>query len=123
MFNVHHCAINILPKMTTSDTLITILNPLKLSGESSELHKYFSYPPFIPEIPPESTIITEGVNLISSTSTWKKGNVYFGNVQTYYRAKGPGDGTPWHCRVSEHEIEFDLLWKELSEDKPMKEMK
>lgn len=110
--------------MSTSDPFISILNPFKLSGKPFG----FSFNPslilsFSAELPPESTIIAEGVKLISSTLEWKKGNVYFGNVQTYYRAKGTGDGAPWHCRVSEHEIEFDQLWKPLSEDKPTNEMK
>jgi len=80
-----------------------------------------SFPPA--EIPAEETVISEGAQLIASTSGWQKGKTYFGSVQTYYQAKGAGDGALWHCRVSEHDVNFDEFWQKLAVNKPVHEKK
>ncbi|KAF9246465.1 hypothetical protein BU15DRAFT_40332 [Melanogaster broomeanus] len=73
------------------------------------------------EIPAEDTIIALGKELIASTPTWKKGKTFAqGSVVTLYHPKGPGDGAPWHCRVSEHTKEdatFDEFWSKLGVNK------
>ncbi|KAF8136414.1 hypothetical protein EV363DRAFT_733520 [Boletus edulis] len=73
------------------------------------------------EVPSEDTIIALGKELIDSTATWKKGKTLAkGKVLTLSRPKGPGDGAPWHCRVSEHTKEdatFDEFWGKLGVDK------
>ena len=69
-------------------------------------------------------IIEEGKKLIESTTAWKTGKTYFKSVQTAYRAKGPGDGAPWYCRISEHtpkEATFDAFWDKLSKNKAVNE--
>jgi len=58
---------------------------------SSKLNSYTLLS--LAEITEESEIISEGIQLITSTSSWVKGKTYFGHVQTLYRAKGAGDGT------------------------------
>lgn len=76
------------------------------------------------EIPSEETIITEGITLIESTSSWPEGKTFFNNIKTLYHAKRLGDGAPWHVRLSEHapeELTFDQLWENLAIDKPVKE--
>ncbi|THU85648.1 hypothetical protein K435DRAFT_732142 [Dendrothele bispora CBS 962.96] len=82
-------------------------------------------PPLKPaEIPSEDTIIATGKQLLDSTTTWKEGKTYHKAVKTLSRSKGPGDGAPWHCRVSEHkpdEATFDQLWDKLGKDKPINE--
>jgi hypothetical protein len=91
---------------------------------SSKFHSYTLLS--LAEIPAESEIISEGIQLMTSTSSWVKGRTYFGHVQTLYRAKGAGDGAPWHCRISEHpkeEIDFDDLWHKLSVNKAANEKK
>ncbi|KAG6871449.1 hypothetical protein C0995_004428, partial [Termitomyces sp. Mi166 len=58
------------------------------------------------------------------TPTWKQGKTYHINVKTCHRPKGPADGAPWHCRISEHpptEATFDQLWDKLGEDKALNE--
>ncbi|KAI0929154.1 hypothetical protein AcV5_006495 [Taiwanofungus camphoratus] len=75
----------------------------------------------ISEIPPEDDIIAVGQALLDSTSSWKQGKTYQkGTVRTCSRQKGPQDGAPWHCRVSEHTAEdatFDEFWSKLGVDK------
>lgn len=69
-------------------------------------------------------IIEEGKKLIESTTAWKAGKTYFNSVQTSHRAKGPGDGAPWYCRISEHtskEASFDAFWEKLSKNKAVNE--
>jgi len=75
------------------------------------------------EIPSEEVIIEEGKKLIESTTSWTAGKT-FNSVQTCYRAKGDGDGAPWHCRISEHppnEASFDIFWERLSKNKAINE--
>lgn len=75
-------------------------------------------------MPSEETIITTARRLIESTSSWKQGKTYHKIVKTYHRPKGPDDGAPWHCRVSEHaptEATFDQLWAKLGNDKAINE--
>jgi len=93
------------PRMSESKSLLTI-TPLKPS-----------------EIPSEEVIIEEGKKLIESTTAWKAGKT-FSSVQTSYRAKEPGDGAPWYCRISEHtpkEATFDAFWEKLSKNKAVNE--
>lgn len=78
----------------------------------------------VAEIPSEEVIIEEGKKLIESATEWKAGNKYFNSVQTTYRAKEPGDGAPWYCRISEHtpkEATFDAFWEKLSKNKAVNE--
>lgn len=75
-------------------------------------------------MPSEETIITTARRLIESTSSWKQGKTYHKIVKTYHCPKGPDDGAPWHCRVSEHaptEATFDQLWAKLGNDKAINE--
>lgn len=78
-----------------------------------------------PEIPSEDTIIALGRELLDSTVAWKKGKTFAkGKVLTLSRFKGPADGAPWHCRVSEHTKEdatFDEFWGILGVNKAEKE--
>ncbi|OCH93405.1 hypothetical protein OBBRIDRAFT_790279 [Obba rivulosa] len=78
------------------------------------------------EIPPEETIIKLGHELIESTTSWKQGKSFQKNtVKTSSRPKGPSDGAPWHCRVSEHTAEdatFDEFWSKLGHNKAENEM-
>ncbi|KAG2077974.1 hypothetical protein BDR04DRAFT_1226796 [Suillus decipiens] len=73
------------------------------------------------EFPDEETILALGRQVIESTETWKVGKTFSkGTVQTLSRAKGPGDGAPWHCRVSKHTKEdatFDEFWSKLGVNK------
>ncbi|KAF8077654.1 hypothetical protein FPV67DRAFT_6241 [Lyophyllum atratum] len=74
-------------------------------------------------VPSEETIITAARRLIESTSSWKQGKTYK-TVKTFHRPKGPEDGAPWHCRVSEHtptEATFDQLWGKLGQNKAVNE--
>ncbi|KAI9571488.1 hypothetical protein HD554DRAFT_196499 [Boletus coccyginus] len=77
------------------------------------------------EIPSEDTIIALGKALLDSTAAWKKGKTFAkGKVLTLSRPKGPGDGAPWHCRVSEHTKEdatFDEFWGKLGMNKAVNE--
>lgn len=56
---------------------------------------------------------------------WKKGKTFAkGKVLTLSRPKGPADGAPWHCRVSEHTEEdatFDEFWGKLGVNKAVNE--
>ncbi|KAK2466701.1 hypothetical protein APHAL10511_000959 [Amanita phalloides] len=75
------------------------------------------------DIPAEQTIIAEGQELLESTTSWKQGKTYYKNVVTY-KPKQPGDGAPWHCRVSVHgpdEVTFDQLWDGLGRNKAINE--
>ncbi|KAG6861548.1 hypothetical protein C0995_015282, partial [Termitomyces sp. Mi166 len=75
-------------------------------------------------LPSEETIIAAATRLVESTPTWKQGKTYHINVKTCHRPKGPADGAPWHCRISEHpptEATFDQLWDKLGEDKALNE--
>lgn len=77
------------------------------------------------EIPSEEVILSASEALIESSTSWKEGKVYHKVVKTYSRAKGPGDGAPWHCRVSVHkpdEATFDQMWSKLGHDKAKNEM-
>ncbi|KAF9014104.1 hypothetical protein BDQ17DRAFT_442295 [Cyathus striatus] len=77
------------------------------------------------EISSSDVILAEGDAIMKSTSSWKPGKVYFGNVQSYSRPKRPGDEAPWHCRVSKHaadEVTFDDLWDKLGRNKAKNEM-
>ncbi|KAF4616411.1 hypothetical protein D9613_008240 [Agrocybe pediades] len=88
--------------------LITILNPLKPS-----------------QLPSEEEIIAQGKALLEESTTWKAGKLCWDVVETAYRPKLPGDGAPFHCRISVHtpeEISFDLLWDKMSRNKPQNEM-
>jgi len=76
------------------------------------------------EIPSEEVIIEEGRKLLESTTSWKVGKTFFHSVQTSFRAKAPGDGAPWYCRISEHtpkEATFDQFWEKLAKDKAINE--
>lgn len=78
------------------------------------------------EIPPEDTIISLGKALLDSTTSWKPGKTYQKVVKTFSRPKGPQDGAPWHCRVSEHtpqDATFDEFWSKLGVDKAENEQK
>lgn len=75
-----------------------------------------------PELPSEETILALGEALLESTKSWKQGKTFNKVVKTSSRPKGPQDGAPWHCRVSEHASEdatFDEFWSKLGEDKEM----
>ncbi|KZT09643.1 uncharacterized protein LAESUDRAFT_722611 [Laetiporus sulphureus 93-53] len=78
------------------------------------------------DLPSEETIVSSGRALLDSTSSWKPGKAYQkGVVKTCSRPKGPQDGAPWHCRVSEHAAEdatFDEFWSKLGVDKAQNEM-
>jgi len=93
---------------------------------SSEYHLSIT-PVKISEIPSEDTIISLGQALLDSTTSWKPGKTYQkGVVKTCSRAKGPQDGAPWHCRVSEHtpqDATFDEFWSKLGVDHAENEMK
>ncbi|KAI9509341.1 hypothetical protein F5148DRAFT_763905 [Russula earlei] len=69
------------------------------------------------ELPSDEHVIAAAREVLEATKGWKKGNAYEKKtVQTYSRQKGPGDGAPWHCRVSEHppaEATFDEFWSKL----------
>ncbi|KIJ17466.1 hypothetical protein PAXINDRAFT_112508 [Paxillus involutus ATCC 200175] len=73
------------------------------------------------DIPEEDSIIAIGQELLASTISWKKGKTFAnGTVLTLSRPKGPGDGAPWHCRVSEHtkkQASFDEFWSKLGVNK------
>ena len=78
-----------------------------------------------PELPSEETILALGEALLESTKSWKQGKTFNKVVKTSSRPKGPQDGAPWHCRVSEHAPEdatFDEFWSKLGEDKANNEM-
>ncbi|RDB22259.1 hypothetical protein Hypma_010594 [Hypsizygus marmoreus] len=75
-------------------------------------------------IPSEETILTSARHLLEESTSWKQGKTYYKNVKTYHRPKGPGDGAPWHCRVSEHaadEATFDGMWAKLGTNKAVNE--
>ncbi|KAJ3995456.1 hypothetical protein F5050DRAFT_1808672 [Lentinula boryana] len=77
------------------------------------------------EIPSEEVIFQAADSLIESCASWKQGKTYYKVVKTHSRAKGPGDGAPWHCRISVHkpdEATFDQMWEKLGKDKPTNEM-
>ncbi|KAH9930738.1 uncharacterized protein B0H18DRAFT_1145168 [Fomitopsis serialis] len=78
------------------------------------------------QLPSEETIAALGEALLDSTKSWKQGKTFQkGTVKTSSRPKGPQDGAPWHCRVSEHAPEdatFDEFWSKLGEDKANNEM-
>ncbi|KAF5373727.1 hypothetical protein D9758_000720 [Tetrapyrgos nigripes] len=82
-------------------------------------------PPLKPAgIPSEDAIIQAGKKLLEETQSWKKGKTYQKVVKTSSRAKGPGDGAPWHCRMSVHKPEeatFDQMWDKLGKNKPLNE--
>ncbi|KAH7906372.1 hypothetical protein BJ138DRAFT_1138003 [Hygrophoropsis aurantiaca] len=73
------------------------------------------------DIPSEETLVSLGKEVLESTASWKKGKLFAkGSVQTLSRAKAPGDGAPWHARVSEHTKEdatFDEFWSKLGSSK------
>ncbi|KAH7926625.1 hypothetical protein BV22DRAFT_1032623 [Leucogyrophana mollusca] len=73
------------------------------------------------DVPSEETIISLAKEVLESSKSWKKGKAFAkGGVQTYSRAKGPGDGAPWHCRVSKHtkdDATFDEFWSKLAVNK------
>lgn len=73
------------------------------------------------DFPAEETILALGRQVLESTESWKVGKVFSkGTVQTLSRAKGPGDGAPWHCRISEHTKEdatFDEFWSKIGVNK------
>ncbi|KAF9819786.1 hypothetical protein IEO21_01877 [Rhodonia placenta] len=78
------------------------------------------------ELPSEDAIITLAKTLLDSTTSWKSGKTYYKVVKTCSRPKGPQDGAPWHCRVSEHapaDATFDEFWGKLGVDKAENEMK
>jgi len=69
------------------------------------------------ELPSEEQVIAAAREVLEASKGWKKGKKYQKNtVQTYSRPKGPGDGAPWYCRVSEHtaaEATFDEFWNKI----------
>lgn len=73
------------------------------------------------EFPVEETIVELGRQVLESTDSWKVGKTFSkGTVQTLSRAKGPGDGAPWHCRVSNHtkkDATFDEFWSKIGTNK------
>ncbi|KAH9948969.1 hypothetical protein B0H21DRAFT_730952 [Amylocystis lapponica] len=75
----------------------------------------------ITDIPSEESIVALGNALLDSTTSWKQGKSFQKNtVKTLSRHKGPEDGAPWHCRVSEHTAQdatFDEFWSKLGVDK------
>ncbi|KAG6829638.1 hypothetical protein H0H92_003971 [Tricholoma furcatifolium] len=76
------------------------------------------------DLPTEETIIASANRLIESTTAWQQGKTYHKTVHTCHRSKNPGDGAPWHCRISEHpptEVSFNQLWSKLGQDKAINE--
>lgn len=73
------------------------------------------------DIPPESTIITLGNELLASTESWKKGKTFGnGKVLTLRRPPAQGSESSWHCRVSRHnkdDATFDEFWSKLGVNK------
>jgi hypothetical protein len=71
-------------------------------------------------LPSEEQVIAAAREVLEASKGWKKGKAYQKNtVQTYSRPKGPGDGAPWYCRVSEHttaEATFDEFWSKIGSD-------
>jgi hypothetical protein len=69
------------------------------------------------ELPSDEQVIAASREVLEATKGWKKGKAYEKKtVQTYSSPKGPDDGAPWHCRVSEHastQITFDEFWSKL----------
>ncbi|KAF5389945.1 hypothetical protein D9757_003627 [Collybiopsis confluens] len=77
------------------------------------------------EIPSEEDIFKAADTLIESCTSWKQGKTYHKVVKTYSQGKNPGDGAPWHCRVSVHkpdEATFEQMWDKLGKDKAKNEM-
>lgn len=71
------------------------------------------------EIPSEEALVQAAFDVLNSSSSWKAGKTFHKVVRTYSKSKGPGDGAPWHARVSEHTAEdatFDEFWSKLGED-------
>ncbi|KAI6150715.1 hypothetical protein BKA82DRAFT_4118906 [Pisolithus tinctorius] len=73
------------------------------------------------DIPPESTIITLGNELLASTESWKKGKTFAnGKVLTLRRLPAQGSESSCHCRVSRHDKDdatFDEFWSKLGVNK------
>lgn len=73
------------------------------------------------DIPPESTIISLGNELLAATDSWRKGKTFAkGKVLTLHRPPGYGDESSWYCRVSRHDKEdatFDEFWSKLGVNK------
>jgi len=69
------------------------------------------------ELPSDEQVLTAAREVLDASKGWKKGKAYQKNtVQTCSRPKGPGDGAPWYCRVSEHaaaEATFDEFWSKI----------
>ncbi|SRR6266403_2348259 len=69
------------------------------------------------ELPSDEQVIAAAREVLEATKGWKKGKAYEKKtVQAYSSPKGPGDGAPWHCRLSEHapaQIAFDEFWSKL----------
>jgi len=69
------------------------------------------------ELPSDEQVVAASREVLEATKGLKKGKAYEKKtVQTYSSPKGPGDGAPWHCRVSEHvptQITFDEMWSKL----------
>ncbi len=69
------------------------------------------------ELPSDEQVIAAAREVLEASTGWKKGKAYQKNtVRTYSRPKGPDDGAPWHCRVSEHaeaEATFDEFWSKI----------
>jgi hypothetical protein len=69
------------------------------------------------ELPSDEQVIAAAREVLEASKGWKKGKTYQKNtVRTYSRLKGPGDGAPWYCRVSEHtadEATFDEFWSKI----------
>lgn len=102
------------------------ISPLKISGTANFLYIVCTVAVYLSaEIPSEDVILTAARTLIDSVTTWKAGKSYQKNtVKTYSRPKFPGDGAPWHCRISEHTAEdanFDEFWSKLGVNKAMNE--
>lgn len=71
------------------------------------------------EIPSEEAIVQAAHDIIDSITSWKAGKTFHKVVRTYSKPKGPGDGAPWHARISEHSAEdatFDEFWSKLGDD-------
>ena len=72
------------------------------------------------DLPSDEQVIAAAREVLEASKGWKKGKTYQKNtVRTYSRPKGPGDGAPWYCRVSEHtadEATFDEFWSKIGFD-------
>ena len=102
----------------SSNFKLTIARELQLNGLSSISPNALDYGLITnAELPSEEQVIAAAREVLEASKGWKKGKKYQKNtVQTYSKSKGPGDGAPWYCRVSEHtaaEATFDEFWSKI----------